>query len=127
MVTAGGLPSRARDRSGRRIGRRRSGWKSLRGSTVMSHDPPFGGDGQSSDQVTEVEPGQRRPPAPSRTSRVEGILEEPCISRVTTQDEATSANPASQSQTSRPKTHSAYQPDNASRNDTLNRSPAKTP
>ncbi|EFG78479.1 hypothetical protein HMPREF0591_1587 [Mycobacterium parascrofulaceum ATCC BAA-614] len=23
-----------------------------------------GGDGQSSDQVTEVEPGQRRPPAP---------------------------------------------------------------
>ncbi|MGA8330545.1 MAG: hypothetical protein WB777_14760, partial [Mycobacterium sp.] len=24
----------------------------------------FGGDGQSSDQVTEVEPGQRRPPAP---------------------------------------------------------------
>jgi hypothetical protein len=37
-------------------GRRRPGWKPLRGSTVMSHDPPYGGETHSSDQVTEVEP-----------------------------------------------------------------------
>jgi len=39
MVTASGLPSRHNGQgSGRRNGRRRPGWKSLRGSTVKSHD-----------------------------------------------------------------------------------------
>jgi len=53
-------------------------------------------------------------PVPSRTRRVQGIRKEPRISRVTTNDEATTANPASQSQTSHHKTHSEYQSDRAS-------------
>ena len=73
---------------------------------MMSHDPPYGGDGQSSDQVTEVEPGQRRPPAPAPDKSTETHLPGRMIVRVTTQGEATAANPASQSQTSHLKTHS---------------------
>src|SRR5271166_892551 len=102
----GGVPSRGGDRSGRRHGRRRPGWKSLRNSTVMSHDPPYGGDGQSSDQVTEVEPGQRRPPASAPDKSTETHPQGRVIVGVTTQGEATAANPASQSQTSHLKTHS---------------------
>jgi hypothetical protein len=101
--------------SGRQQGRRRPGWKSLRGSTVMSHDPLVAGAAGTllikSPRWSRVSAGH---PPRSRTSRVEGIREEPCISRVTTQDEATAANPASQSQTSCSKTHSAYQSDRAS-------------
>src|ERR1700692_3304692 len=106
MVTVAGFLPEAGDRSGRRHGRRRPGWKSLRGSTVMSHDPPFGGDGQSSDQVTEVEPGQRRPPAPVPDKSTETHPRGRVIVRVTAQGEATAATPASQSQTSHLKTHS---------------------
>jgi len=98
-------------------GRRRSGWKSLRGSTVMSHDPPFGGDVTTGSLLIKSPMWSRASaghPPRSRTSRVEGTPRWPCISRVTTQDEATSANPASQSQTSCSKTHSAYQHDRAS-------------
>ena len=61
----GGLPSRGGADPAANAAGAGPGWKSLRGGAVMSHDPPFGGDGQSSDQVTEVEPGQRRPPAPA--------------------------------------------------------------
>ncbi len=75
----------------------------------MSHAIANGEDGQSSDQATEVGRAGAGHPVPSRTSRVQGIRKEPRISRVTTEDEAATANPASQSQTSHPKTHSAYQ------------------
>lgn len=70
----------------------------------MSHDLPYGGDGHSSDHVTEVEPAQRRLPAPvldKYTKHTHGAND----LRITTQGEATAANPASQSQTSHLKTH----------------------
>ena len=77
------------------------------GSTVMSHDPPKR-DGQSSDQATGVVPGRRRPPARAGQVGFKAFQEATHI-KSHDPDEATSTNPASQSQTSCPKTHSEYQ------------------